>query len=139
MTDRDILVTQLIRDEKEMLHPYMDPAGVITIGVGRNLTDMGISHDESMLLLEHDIDAAIHDLNSFPWFAALDPVRQRVLINMRFNLGLPRLLGFQRLLRLLGEQDYQAAGVAMRDSLWFTQTKFRAVRLVQAMQTGVDA
>src|SRR4051812_27390106 len=40
--NRDALVNQLIIDEGLKLSPYTDTVGKLTIGVGRNLTDVGI-------------------------------------------------------------------------------------------------
>lgn len=139
MNARQILVDQLIRDEGLRLKPYTDQFDNATIGVGRNLSANGISHAEAMLLLEHDIDAAILDLaRNFPWFEALDPVRQRVLVNVRFNLGPTKLRTFTRFLKAMAAGDYQKAAVALRESRWATQVKGRAVRLITMLQTGED-
>lgn len=132
------LVSQLIRHEGLRLKPYMDSVGKVTIGVGRNLSDNGISHEEAFVLLGHDLDAVLADLETFAWFAALDPIRQRVLADMRFNLGPARFRGFKRMLRKVAEGDYALAGAAMRDSLWYRQVKSRGVRLVTMMVTGED-
>ena len=137
-TDRQVLVDQLIVHEGLRLMPYVDTVGKVTIGVGRNLTDNGISHAEAMLLLDHDLDEAMTDLSTFPWFAALDPVRQRVLVDMRFNLGPSRFRSFKRMLRMVSEQNYQQAAASMRASLWAQQVKSRATRLIAMMQAGVD-
>ena len=117
----------------------MDTVGKITIGVGRNLSDKGLSPAEVDLLLDHDLDEVLTDLDTFSWFAVLDGVRQRVLADMRFNLGPSRFRGFKRMLRKMAEQDYILAGAAMRDSLWYRQVKTRGERLVQMMVTGEDA
>src|SRR5688572_26548191 len=98
-THRQKLVDQLLLHEGLRLKPYPDTKGKITIGVGRNLSDKGITHSEAMLLLDHDLDECITDLASFPWFAGLDPVRQRVLIDMRLNLGPTGFRSFKRTLR----------------------------------------
>ena len=50
--DTDKLLSDLVRDEGLRLRPYADTVGKTTIGVGRNLTDVGISHDEALALLE---------------------------------------------------------------------------------------
>ena len=139
MTDHQVLVDQLIRDEGLRFKPYLDSVGKWTIGVGRNLSDVGISHGEAMILLEHDLDEVLTDLAMFPWFVDLDPVRQRVLCNMRFNLGPARFRGFKRTLRLVSEGDYVRAAGAMRESVWATQVKSRATRLIASMISGIDS
>ena len=137
--DRRCLVEQLILHEGLRLRAYFDTVGKITVGVGRNLTDKGLSHSEAMALLDHDLDEAITDLaGSFPWFIELDSVRQRVLVDLRFNLGPSRFRGFKRTIRMVSEGKYVLAGASMRDSLWFKQVKARGQRLVSMMVTGED-
>ena len=112
MTQHQTLIDQLIQHEGLLLKPYMDTVGKITIGCGRNLSDVGISHAEAMMLLDHDLDAAVADLASFPWFATLDAVRQRAVCDMRFNLGPSRFRSFKRMLRMMSEGDYPRAAAA---------------------------
>ena len=139
MTPRQALVDQLIAHEGIRLKVYMDSVGVPTVGVGRNLRDKGISHAEAMLLLDHDLDEVITDLSgSFPWFVTLDAVRQRVIADLRFNLGPSRFRGFKRMLRMMAERNYVQAAASMRESLWYRQVKSRGVRLVQMMISGED-
>ena len=116
----------------------MDTVGKITIGCGRNLSDVGLSDDEVFVLLNNDIDEALRDLSTFPWFAALDPIRQRVLCDLRFNLGPSRLRGFKAMLRYMSEADHHAASRALQQSLWFTQVGTRGPRLVEMLRTGND-
>lgn len=134
---RDSVVPALLRDEGVRLTPYRDTAGKLTIGVGRNLDDVGITDDEAMFLLEHDIDAAVVDcVRAFPWFTTLDRVRQGVIVQMRFNLGLGRLLGFQKMLAAIAKGTYRTAAVEMLESRWAVQVGDRAQRLAKAMRTG---
>jgi lysozyme len=135
--DRASLVADLERDEGVRQFPYVDTVGKLTIGVGRNLTDRGLSPDEIRYLLQNDIDAAMDDLNrGVPWWDRLDPVRQTVLVNMCFNLGWPRLRGFVRTLAAIRRGDYIDAAAGMRDSLWATQVGARAERLAVLMESG---
>jgi lysozyme len=135
--DRDVLTAELIRDEGVRLKPYRDTVGKLTIGVGRNLDDVGITLAEAMVLLGHDITWAVHELETaLPWFKDLDPVRQRVLCNMCFNLGLARLLGFRNTLAAVARGDYTQAAIEMMDSKWATQVGDRAKRLAKMMEQG---
>ena len=95
---RQQLIPQLIRHEGLRLFPYTDTVGKVTIGVGRNLTDVGISESEAYLLLDNDLDEVLCDLEDFPWFTGLNSVRQLVVADMRFNLG---PLGFRKFTRTL--------------------------------------
>ena len=57
----DTLMEDLVRDEGLRLELYQDSVGKWTIGVGRNLDDVGISEDEAMYLLRNDISRAKRD------------------------------------------------------------------------------
>lgn len=137
-TEREKLKVQLMRNEGVRLRPYDDTVGKITIGIGRNLSDKGISADEAAFLLENDIEECLADCATFPWFAALNGVRQRVICDMRFNLGPSRLRQFTNTLAAVGRGDYEAASRGMLKSLWAKQVKGRAVRLAEMMRTGRD-
>src|ERR1044071_7820449 len=104
------LVTRLERHEGVRLKPYRDTVGKLTIGIGRNLDDVGISKDEAYYLVNGDIDFTVRGLlGRYPWFATLDPVRQAALVNMGFNLGLDGLAGFKKMLAALAAGDYAKA------------------------------
>lgn len=133
------LTAQLIAHEGCVLRPYTDTVGKLTIGIGRNLTDKGISRAEAETLLASDIDECVADLTSaFPWFVRLDEVRQRVLLDMRFNLGPTGYRSFTRTLALVEQGDYVSAADQMLKSKWAKQVGRRARTLAQMMRTGVD-
>ncbi len=139
MIDRDAMVRQLRLHEGERLKPYQCSAGKLTIGVGRNLEDRGISREESAMLLNNDIAAEERELlRALPWVATLDEVRARVLLDMSFNLGLVGLLGFKRTLAAVQGGQYQQAATMMLDSKWAQQVGTRAERLARMMATGKD-
>lgn len=135
MTDK--LTAMLVDHEGMRRKPYRCTAGKLTIGVGRNLDDRGISPDEAMYMLANDIKDARRELSaSFPWFDKLDEVRQSVLIDMHVNLGLSRLQGFRNTLALIGVGKYEAAAQEMLNSKWAEQVGRRAQRLSRMMATG---
>jgi lysozyme len=149
--DRAQLVADLERDEGVKPFPYWDCCGKplrecsctpkwkgkLTIGIGRNLEDRGLSPDEMRYLVQNDIDVSVEDLNrGIPWWDRLSPARQRVLVNMCFNLGWTRLRGFVRTLAAIRRGDYVAAGQGMGESLWARQVGARADRLKRTMETG---
>ena len=128
---------QLIRHEGIRLHVYHDSKGIETIGVGRNLRGKGISYQEAMLLLDHDITDFSRDLErALPWTDGLDSVRKRVLIDMAFNLGIEGLLIFKRFLASVQTGDYAVASQDMLESLWARQVGRRAITLSEMMKTG---
>ena len=135
-TDRDALRSQLMLHEGLRLFPYVDSVGKITVGVGRNLTDKGISDAEARQFLDADINDAILDCTSFPWFPDLDPVRQRAVVDLCFNMGLPRLQGFVKMLAAIGRQDWNTAAHELLDSRYAQQVGKRASTLAHMLRTG---
>lgn len=130
------IIDQLKRDEGVKPFVYNDPAGIPTIGVGRNLRDVGLSNDEIGYLLANDVKRVTAQLSGFAWFAGLDPVRQGVLINMCFNLGISGLLHFPHMLSCLAVGDWSGAAAEMHASRWAVQVGDRATRLMKQMETG---
>jgi lysozyme len=129
---------QLVWDEGLRLKPYKDTVGKLTIGIGRNLTDVGISTLEAYDLLDHDIDRAVYALvGRYPWFQHLDPVRQAVLVNLCFNMGAASLAKFVNTLAAVERGEYDAAARGLKASLWYRQVqKSRSSRLMQMLVSG---
>src|ERR1039458_5541895 len=128
---------QLRRDEGTRKLPYSDTAGKVTIGVGRTLTDDGLSDAEIETLLHNDVSAITAELNSrLPWFEALDPVRQGALVNMGFNLGFAGLENFPRMLMAFAQGDWAMAAAEMMNSEWSRQVGERASRLALQVKAG---
>lgn len=137
----DDLINQLKRHEGFRSKPYRCTAGKLTIGIGRNLDDKGISEDEAYIMLLSDISDATNDLiKAKPqvWERLNDDsVRQCVLINMTFNLGISRLLKFKKMWAAIEAGDYAEAADEMLDSRWAAQVGERALELSDMMRTGI--
>ena len=119
---------------------YYDTEGVATIGVGRNLEDVGLSYDESMLLLDNDIKRVLYACwHEFRWFGELDDDRQTVVASMVFNLGLNGFLKFKKMIAAIEREDYVEAAKEMMRSKWADQVKGRALDLANLMKGNQDA
>jgi lysozyme len=137
--DKERLVDQLIRHEGMELKVYKDSLGIETIGVGRNLVDRGVTEEEARYLCNNDIEIVERELvQSFPIVSSLNDTRIRVLLDMAFNVGLPRLRGFKRMWAALDNQDYVEAAKEMLDSKWARQVKTRAYTLARMMESGEE-
>lgn len=131
------LEDQLIDHEGLELSLYKCTGDKWTIGVGRNLDDRGITEDEARYLLKNDIAIVEEELlRNKPSVADLDGVRQRILVDMGFNLGIPTLLKFQNMWTAIEDEDWIEASEQMLDSRWAKQVGRRAIRLADAMKTG---
>ncbi len=133
----DALKADLERDEGRRSKPYTDTVGKMTVGIGRNLTDVGLSDKEIEYLLENDIQRVMTGLDAYmPWWRDLDEVRQRVICNMAFQLGLKGLMSFTTTLSRIQGGKYDEAADGMLDSMWHKQTPARAERLAKMMREG---
>ena len=134
----ETIYEMLLRHEGIKLKPYRCSSGKLTIGVGRNLEDTGISEGEAFVMLNNDVNRVRRGLDKYlPWWRTQpDPVRI-VLQNMAFQMGVEGLLEFTVTLGLLQRGRYADAPKAMLDSEWAKQTPKRAQELAAlvAVQT----
>ena len=132
----DIDIQKMIkRHEGYRQNIYLDTAGVPTGGYGHAF-HLGSSLPQQVwsLIFYHDYQQAVRDYEFLD--LDLDPVRRAVVIDMLFNLGLPRLLKFKNTLGSIREGDWEAAALGMENSKWYGQVRQRAVELVRMMRTG---
>jgi len=124
-------------DEGRRTLAYRCSAGIWTVGVGHNLETRAIPEEAVDLIFSADLEAAISEA------ATLSPVglcetRQRVLVEMVYQMGISAVRGFRRFLSALEAEDYDEAAREMLDSAWARQTPARAQRAAQRMRSGED-
>jgi lysozyme len=155
--NKSILIQKLIEHEGLVLQVYQDTLGIDTIGIGRNLEDRGLSDNEleemgitldhvyefgiteadAVLLAENDVEIVEDELlRAHPCVDRLDAVRQLVLIDMAFNMGVPRLCKFKKMWAAIHNEDFSTASKEMLDSRWANQVKLRATKLAHSMYSG---
>ena len=156
--DKRDLIEELIKHEGLRLQVYKDTLGIDTIGIGRNLEDRGISKEEldwmdypsidhvyewgiteadAVYLAQNDVQIVEDELlNAHSCLDRLDSVRQLVLIDMAFNMGVPRLCLFKKMWAAIHVDDFVTAAKEMLDSRWANQVKGRATKLANAMHNG---
>jgi len=142
---------------------YRCTAGKLSIGIGRNLDDVGIrpaetaklgitkgsviaggvTRPQALALLAFDIAAARETLDDLvPNWRGLDPVRRKVLEDMAFNMGHATLAQFKNTLAAVARRDFKATATGMRTSKWYGQVGAdpgeRGWRLARMMETGAD-
>jgi len=134
----ETLHEMLMRHEGLRLDLYTDTTGHATIGVGRNLTDNGISHDEAMFMFENDITTAENEVKRAlsSAFNDLTINRQNALIDMMFNLGPYGFGQFEKMIENINNKDYAGAAREMLDSHWATVVGNRANDLAELMEEG---
>ena len=133
------LTDDLKRHEGLRLFPYRDTVGKLTIGIGRNLDDNGITEVEAMFMLGTDVKNVVNELDiNLAWWTDLDTVRRRALANMAFNMGVPRLLQFKNMLDALQRGSYEIAAMEALDSLWAQQVGKRSQDIAKMIETGKE-
>jgi lysozyme len=130
------LIEQLTRDEDDKEFPYVDSVGKITIGIGHNLTDRGLSKAARQFILAEDIAEVKSQLSPFAWYQNLDSVRQGAIENMVFNMGIGDLLHFPSMIHYLTIHDYVNAKAEALNSKWAKQVGDRATRIARQLETG---
>jgi len=139
MIDVEALAVDLLRDEGCVLRAYKDSEGFLTIGVGRLIDARaggGITLEEARYLLSNDITRTIIDLdNKLPWWRDLPEPKARALANMAFNLGLPRLSRFEKMLEAVANGRWDDAAREALDSKWASQVGARAERIAEIFRS----
>jgi lysozyme len=155
---RENFIEKLIASEGLKLQVYQDTLGIDTIGIGRNLEDRGITKEElddldipsidhvyeygiteadAVYLANNDVQIVEDELvRAHPCVDRLDSVRQLILMDMAFNMGVPRLCKFVKMWNAIHEEDYPTAAKEMLDSRWANQVKSRSTKLANAMHNG---
>ena len=115
---------------------YLDSEGIPTGGWGHAFIEGSeIPFDVSLKLFSHDFKNVLNDYKRLN-LNLEDSIREAVILDMLFNLGLPRFLGFKKMLSALRGGDYEKAAEEMLDSKWARQVKSRAKELARLMKTG---
>lgn len=166
MVNRERMEAQLILHEGLRTKSYLDTEGYWTVGVGYNISGRGVdfleritgrkfrgipyeqitlTRDEALAVLRADIDRVEKAVRTyFPEYDELNEVRQRVCVDMAFNLGF-KALSFKKTIAWMKVKHWSNAAREMWKSKWSGQVgdgpggkRDRADRLTEMMLTGLD-
>lgn len=144
------LAARISKHEGLRLTPYLDccgapwaacactTKGALTLGFGTNC-DAGITPEEAAYLRDNRIKRAKEAASTFLWYAGLDEVRQSVVVEMIFQMGLMGFCEFKKLIFAIHAKDYGRAASEMLSSRWASQARRRAVALAEIMRTGISS
>jgi len=129
-----MLIDNIKKSEGFVDHVYKDSLGKDTIGYG---TLMPLTEAECELLLAHRLDKMKLELaDKEPGMQLLNKVRQDVLYEMAYQMGVNGVTKFHNMWKAIRAGDYAEAAVQMLDSRWAKQTASRANRLANIMEHG---
>ena len=99
--------------------------------------EYGLTEADAVYLAHNDVEIVEEELvRAHPCVDRLDSVRQLILMDMAFNMGVPRLCKFKKMWNAIHDDNFQAAAKEMLDSRWANQVKSRATKLANAMHNG---
>lgn len=135
------LAIELEEEEGNKPYAYQDHLGYWTIGIGILIDKRkggGLRPEEVTFIFENRMRILSAELQErLPWFKDLADARQRVLMQMAFQMGVDGLMGFKNTLKMIEEGKYMMAAAGMLQSKWAKQTPDRAERLSKMMETGI--
>ena len=125
---------------------YLDHLGLPTFGIGHLVLDVDpeygeavgtpVSEDRVSTCFDKDVQTVLSECEVlYEDFPDLPEDVQRIIANMMFNMGRPRLSKFKGMKAGVDARDWQQAADEMVDSVWYRQVTNRAERLVQRMRS----
>ena len=132
------LRSRIKKHEGYITVPYYDSEGVLTAGIGRNLEAVPFSDDEIELMFTNDLSRARAGAKSFECYRLLNPLRQGILVEMVFQMGVTGVSKFKKFLGAANNHDWTTAAEEMLDSKWAKQTPERAKTLAKLFLRGVS-
>lgn len=150
-----MIETDIKRQEGKQLKPYLDccgqfwrlctcaKKGILTIGYGRNLDEVGLTASEIDYLFQNDLGRVRHELDqALPWWREKPLVVQDVLTNLGFNLGVltppdtAKLLTFTQTINLIRADRFVDAADNLKRTLWHQQVGQRALDIEQQLRSA---
>jgi len=142
----DELRQEIQNDEGRVNSVYLDHLNLPTVGIGHLIKESDPEHglpvgtvvdDERVNeLFDQDIKVTLSECEQlYGNFNDLPEEVQKILANMMFNLGRPRLSKFRKLCKAVADRDWQECAVQMEDSRWHKQVTNRANRLISRMKS----
>ena len=135
---------------------YKDSNGIPHIGIGYNLhakqnveflkrnpeilqkikSNTPLSKRDIQVLYNFSLTQAYKDaVEIFPNFKTLPKMARRVILDMSFNLGKSRLMGFKNMRQAIANNEFDTAADEMVDSAWYQQVKSRGKNLEKMMRS----
>ena len=132
----DQLVSYMKKAEGFRALAYECPAGKLTVGYGKNIEDQpGLSEEQASVILQMDLINAAKEVDSFAP-KDIGPNRRAALVAMVFQLGMPGVKKFKKMLAALEQGNWLEAADQALDSRWARQTPSRAQWVAEILKTG---
>ncbi len=131
-------VLQLLKFEEGFRSkPYYCSEGFPTVGIGKkigpknaplDLYQFTVPEEVALEWVGVEVCELLKVLNKEEWFMALSSDNKSIILSMAYQIGITGLFKFKRMIAALSIGDFEEAVIEAKDSLWYRQTKSRAVR-----------
>lgn len=143
-SNQETLESRIIRHEGFCAFPKVDIPPMYVIGFGHDITKTecenysnGITWNEAEELLEYDLNIIKQNCaKEFPWLLGLDDIRQSVIWEMCYQLGVGGVSQFKNMIAAIREKNWEEAANSMLESQWQQETPVRCQELASLMRTG---
>lgn len=135
------LIDSIKKHEGYRDYIYLDSLNNPTCGWGHHLyhkSRVPLAANEAFL--KQDIADAISDFLRLPkkYYEKLNPVRRRIIVEMIFNMGIQRVLGFKKMWKATMIENWEEAKIQLLDSRWARQVGNRAIEMADVYERGED-
>tara|TARA_R100001591_G_scaffold29059_1_gene40004 strand:- start:11 stop:439 length:429 start_codon:yes stop_codon:yes gene_type:complete len=121
---------------------YLDSLSKKTVGYGHLCVEDhwvdGKIYEKEYLeeVFDKDFNIALTDANKILEGKPVNHIAREVIIELVFNIGMPRTMKFVKCLAALDNEDYEEAGNQILDSLYARQVPYRAGKLAGKMKSA---
>lgn len=143
-SNQETLESRIIRHEGFCSVPKIDVYPNFVVGFGHDISKSeydnysnGITWDAAESLLQSDIFVVKSECAKvFPWILGLSTLRQEVIWEMAFQMGIEGVSAFKNMIAAIRDQDWNKASQSMLDSAWHSETPSRCSELANLMKNG---
>jgi len=133
MINLNDIATFVEENESYQQFPYPCSKGKLTIGIGRNIQEVGITKKEALYLLKNDLLECLSDLGRIFGDQEIPNNKLKALVDMRFCLGPVKFRKFKKMIVAVKAEDWQAAAKEAEDSLWYKEVKSRGPKVIKLL------
>jgi len=121
------------KDELQVIEGWL-PRLKLTVGYG---TLLPLYKEEAEFLLKNRLLKTENELaKRLNFFYDLPETIQEILLNMAYNLGVPKLMKFKNTLAAAKAHNWQKMADEMEDSNWYRQVGDRAKELIKMVRNA---
>lgn len=147
LSNMETLESRIIRHEGFCSFPKYDAKGFYCVGFGHDITkdecdnySAGITWEEAEELLYDDLKIIKkNSAKEFTWISNLNDIRQEVIWEMCYQLGVGGVAQFKDMISAIKDNDWDSAAQEMLDSQWHIETPIRCEELANLMISGENS